>query len=55
MGYMFKMGGHQAYANLRGYYEYWAEKRVQGFSLFAMVNIPLGGGNEAAPTHHAGK
>ena len=48
MGYMFKLCDHPAYANVRGYYEYWAENRVQGYALFAVVNIPLGGGKEPA-------
>ena len=50
MGYLFKLGGRDAYANVRGYYEFWAEKRVQGYALFAVVNIPLGGGKKTATT-----
>ncbi len=42
VGYVFNMSGQQAYANLRGYYEYWAENRVQGYALFATLSIPLG-------------
>ena len=48
-GYLFKFGGLDAYANVRGYYEYWAENRVQGYAVFAIVNIPLGGGKTTPP------
>ena len=44
MGYFFKVADRQWYANVRAYYEFWAEHRVQGFAVFAAVNIPLGGG-----------
>jgi len=55
IGCLFRLGGHEAYANARGYYEYWAEKRLQGYDIYATVNIPLGGGKEAAPPlPHAG-
>ena len=55
IGYLFKLGGHEAYANARGYYEYWAENRLQGYAVYAAVNIPLGGPKEAAPAQpHAG-
>lgn len=41
IGHLFKMGGKQAYANLRGYYEFTAENRPQGFSVFFNLQIPL--------------
>jgi hypothetical protein len=31
-----------AYANLRGYYEFWAQNRVEGYAIFATLVIPLG-------------
>lgn len=42
VGYAFTLGGKQAYANLRGYYEFYAENRVKGYALFATLSIPLG-------------
>jgi hypothetical protein len=44
VGYSFTAGGLQWYANLRGYKEFWAENRLEGYALFAMPSIPLGGG-----------
>jgi hypothetical protein len=43
VGYAFGVGDHQWYANLRSYYEFWAQNRVRGFSLFLTLNMPLGG------------
>jgi hypothetical protein len=43
VGYAFTIGGLPAYANLRGYWEFWAENRLEGFSGFATLAIPLGG------------
>jgi hypothetical protein len=42
VGYTFKVGGQPWYANLRGYYEFWAENRYEGYAVFATLNIPLG-------------
>jgi hypothetical protein len=42
LGYLFNVGDHQWYANLRGYYEFWAQNRVQGFDLFLTLNMPFG-------------
>lgn len=41
IGYTFNVRGQQWYANLRGYYEFWAEDRYEGCALFATLNIPL--------------
>jgi hypothetical protein len=41
-GYAFTIGGLPAYANLRGYWEFWAENRLEGYSVFATLVIPLG-------------
>ena len=42
VGYAFSIGGMPAYANLRGYYEFWAQNRVEGYAVFATVVIPIG-------------
>jgi hypothetical protein len=43
LGYFFKVAGQQWYVNARAYYEFWAENRLQGYAVFATLNIPLGG------------
>jgi hypothetical protein len=42
LGYAFGIGGMPAYANLRGYWEFWAENRIEGYAIFATLVIPLG-------------
>lgn len=42
VGYAFKFNGHPAYFNLRGYWEFWAQNRVEGYALFATLSIPIG-------------
>jgi hypothetical protein len=42
VGYDFNVGSHQWYANLRGYYEFWAQNRTQGFALFLTLSMPFG-------------
>ena len=42
VGYSFTIGGLPAYANLRGYWEFWAENRLKGYAMFATLVIPLG-------------
>lgn len=42
IGYAFKFGGLPAYANLRAYYEFWAQNRVSGYAVFATLVLPLG-------------
>ena len=42
VGYAFSIGGMPAYANLRGYYEFWAQNCVEGHAVFATMVIPLG-------------
>jgi hypothetical protein len=44
LGYSFTVGGQQWYANLRGYWEFWAQNRLEGYAVFATLSIPLGGG-----------
>lgn len=46
IGYFFTVADRQWYANVRAYYEFWAEHRVQGFAVFAVLSIPLGGGKK---------
>lgn len=41
VGYFFSLAGHQWYANVRGYSDFWSVNRVPGFSIFAVVNIPI--------------
>ena len=42
VGYAFTIGGQPAYANLRGYWEFEAKNRVEGYAVFATLVIPLG-------------
>ena len=42
LGHMFTVGGQQAYLNLRGYKEFGAQNRIEGYALFANLAIPLG-------------
>ena len=42
LGYAFQLNGQSAYFNLRGYKEFWAQNRVEGYALFATLSIPLG-------------
>jgi len=42
VGYSFTLGGLQWYANLRGYWELWAQNRLEGHAVFATLSIPLG-------------
>ena len=44
LGYAFTIGGQPAYANLRGYWEFEAKNRIEGYALFATLVIPLGSG-----------
>jgi hypothetical protein len=41
--YNFTVAGQQWSANLRGYYEFWAQNRLEGYAVFATLSIPLGG------------
>lgn len=46
IGYFFKVGDRQWYANVRAYYEFWSENRIPGYAVFAVLSIPLGGGKK---------
>ena len=43
VNYNFTVAGQQWSANLRGYYEFWAQNRLEGYTVFATLSIPLGG------------
>ncbi len=43
VGYAFKFNDQPAYFNLRGYWEFWAQNRVEGYAIFGALSIPLGG------------
>jgi hypothetical protein len=42
LGYMFTIDGQQSYLNVRAYKEFGAQNRLEGYSLFATLAIPLG-------------
>jgi len=41
VNYAFGAAGPSWSANLRGYYEFWARNRLQGYAVFASLSIPL--------------
>ena len=43
--YNFTVGPQEWSLNLRGYYEFWAQNRLEGFAVFATLSIPLSWGN----------
>ncbi|HMN75554.1 MAG TPA: transporter [Burkholderiaceae bacterium] len=42
IGYVFSIGGLPAYANLRGYWEFEARNRLEGYAVFVNLVLPLG-------------
>ena len=42
-GYFFPLGGHKAYVNLPGYYEFDGENRATAWNAWAIISVPLGG------------
>jgi hypothetical protein len=40
--YSFTAFGQQAYMNLRGYWEFWAQNRLEGRAAYLTLSIPLG-------------
>jgi hypothetical protein len=42
VGYVFAVGQRAAYFNVRGYWEFWAQNRVEGRALYATLSVPLG-------------
>jgi hypothetical protein len=45
LAHTFDAGGVPVYTTVRGYYEFWAENRLQGASVYFQAVIPLGGGS----------
>jgi hypothetical protein len=43
VGYFFPVGGKKWYANLKGFYEFDASNRPEGWSAWLTLSIPLGG------------
>ena len=43
IGYAFSFNKQAAYFNLRGYKEFNAQNRVEGYALYAQLSLPLGG------------
>jgi len=41
VGYLFRVGDKTAYLNVRGYWEFWARDRPEGYALFATLNLPF--------------
>ena len=44
-GYFFPVGKAQGYLNLRGYYEFDASKRVEGWNAWLTLSYPFGSGD----------
>ena len=42
VGYVFKFGKQTGYPHLRGYSEFWAQNRLEGYALLATINLPFG-------------
>jgi hypothetical protein len=42
VNYTFTIAGQDWSANLRGYYEFWAQNRLEGYALLLTIGIPLG-------------
>jgi hypothetical protein len=46
VGYLFKVKDRQWYANLKGYWEFDAQNRPEGWNIWLTVSIPLGSGGK---------
>lgn len=42
LGYIFNMGDKQAYLNLKGYWEFGAQNRPEGWNTWLTLSVPLG-------------
>lgn len=42
LGYVFKFGKESGYLNVRGYREFAAQNRLEGYALFGTINLPFG-------------
>jgi len=40
-GYFFKMGDKDAYLNLKGYWEWGAKNRLEGWNTWVTLSVPL--------------
>ena len=45
-GYFFKVGDRQWYVNLKGYFEFDAKNRPEGWNVWLTLAIPLGSGKK---------
>lgn len=45
IGYFFEVGDRKCYSNLKGYYEFDAQNRPEGWNVWLTLAIPLGSGN----------
>lgn len=41
VGYIFPLRGKQTYMNLKGYYEFDAKHRAEGWNLWLILSMPL--------------
>ena len=44
VGYFFPVGGSKGYVNLRGYWEFGAQNRAEGWNLWLTLSLPLSAG-----------
>jgi hypothetical protein len=49
-GYFFPLDGHKAYFNLKGYYEFAAENRLEGWNAWVTLALPLGASTSQTTT-----
>jgi len=53
IGYLFKLGRRQAYLNLKGYQEYGAKYRPEGFNIWLTFSMPLDAAAQLGYVHNA--
>ena len=41
IGYFFPVGGEKGYANLKGYWEFDAKNRPEGWNVWVTLSLPL--------------
>jgi hypothetical protein len=54
LGYLFRVGSHQASLNVRGYFEFGAQNRLHGSAVFITLGLPIWGPTPpagATPSH----
>lgn len=42
VGFLFQLGGRQAYLNLKGYQEFDAKNRLEGWDTWLTLSLPIG-------------